>query len=192
MSVTLRHLGNYRKRKDPEHPLANVRGMVPIHRAVLYDKIGPGSHPCQWCNHTVTWTTDGPRVPGALIVDHINADKFDNRLENLAPSCLSCNSRRGGLSKHRRLRSYNVRPGRESRPREDPANGIVDAAEIARRLSVRLGTVHQWRLRGIGFPEPFLRLDIGPIWIWSAVRAWAVSTGREIGEEPPLGRSEVV
>src|SRR5689334_2898842 len=38
-------------RKD--HPLADGQGRVSLYRCVLYDKIGPGTHPCHWCQNPV-------------------------------------------------------------------------------------------------------------------------------------------
>lgn len=38
----------------PGHPLA-TNGSVREHRAVLFDKIGPGMHSCHWCAKPVTW-----------------------------------------------------------------------------------------------------------------------------------------
>ena len=36
----------YAEEKNPEHPLANKRGVVAVHRRILYDKIGPEEHHC--------------------------------------------------------------------------------------------------------------------------------------------------
>lgn len=77
------------------HPLSRVRtGVVMEHRFVLYEAIGPGTHPCNWCAKPVTWDVRKPGHPDFLTVDHLNWDPADNRLENLVPSCLSCNQRR--------------------------------------------------------------------------------------------------
>lgn len=75
------------------HPLAGAQGKVLAHRVVLYDLIGPGSHPCHWCGATVTWRRGRVRV-GSLVVDHLNEVKTDNRPENLVPSCNPCNTTR--------------------------------------------------------------------------------------------------
>ena len=77
---------------NPTHPLAWASGVVPVHRAVLYDAIGPGTHPCHWCGVDITWEVR--KGPGALEADHLNAIRSDNRRENLVPSCAACNRRR--------------------------------------------------------------------------------------------------
>ena len=68
----------------PDHPLATKRGAVYLHRAVLYDWIGPGPHPCHWCEMVLDWAE--------LTADHVDWDKANNAPENLVPSCLPCNS----------------------------------------------------------------------------------------------------
>lgn len=77
----------YIKRGLPGHLLADKQGAVYEHRAVLLDKIGPGTHPCNWCGTSVTWMDD-------LEVDHVNHVRDDNTADNLVPSCHSCNTRR--------------------------------------------------------------------------------------------------
>lgn len=61
--------------------------------------------------------------------------------------------------------------------RVDP-DDLVGVAEIAERLSVKTGVVHDWRRRHVDFPEPLLRLRMGYIWRWREVEAWASRTGR--------------
>lgn len=80
----------------PDHPLAGVNGYVAEHRAVLFDLIGPGEHPCHWCGKHVRWTNRlvGTGHAGMLVVDHVNANGLDNRVENLVPSCQGCNASR--------------------------------------------------------------------------------------------------
>ena len=56
---------------------------------------------------------------------------------------------------------------------------LVGAAEIAARLGVsRPQVIHTWRRRHGEFPEPVLELDMGLIWYWPEVEAWASKTGR--------------
>lgn len=71
-----------------DHPLAH-RGNVAEHRKVLYDKIGPGPHPCHWkCGKILQWDR------WHLVSDHLDGDTFNNNPDNLVPSCQGCNMRR--------------------------------------------------------------------------------------------------
>lgn len=83
----------YWLRSDPTHPLAFANGDVLVHRAVLYADVGPGKHPCHWCGSTVDWGIAFP-AEGALVVDHLDADRLNNALPNLVPACQPCNARR--------------------------------------------------------------------------------------------------
>lgn len=71
----------------PGHPLAHADGRVRIHRAVLYDAIGPGAHPCHWCGDLLTWKEN-------LVVDHLDGDTWNNDISNLVASCPPCNRKR--------------------------------------------------------------------------------------------------
>ncbi|AEQ21068.1 putative HNH endonuclease [Rhodococcus phage E3] len=81
-----------------DHPLANAHGVVYEHRKVLHEQLGPGSHPCHWIDRygcgreALEWISEDR--DNRLTVDHLNWDRSDNRPENLAPACYSCNSRR--------------------------------------------------------------------------------------------------
>lgn len=87
-------------RVDIHHPVAVINGAVKgpravkatvyEHKYVLYEKIGPGPHPCHWCGVPLNWIP-GTRE-GALLADHLNEDKRDNRPENLVPACNGCNT----------------------------------------------------------------------------------------------------
>jgi len=50
---------------------------------------------CYWCGAIIDWFPGGKTSAGALIVDHLNEKRDDNRLENLVPSCHRCNALRG-------------------------------------------------------------------------------------------------
>lgn len=85
----------YRMTSSTGHPLAGGAGNVTEHRFVLFEKIGPGSHPCHWCGMSVKWTSRELAFANQLQVDHVNGDRLDNSPENLVPSCPRCNIRRG-------------------------------------------------------------------------------------------------
>lgn len=83
----------YKTKCNPAHPLAGKRGVVYVHRMVLFDEIGFGPHACHWCAAEVDWLPKGD--PRELQPDHLNNDGGDNRIENLVPSCRACNGLRG-------------------------------------------------------------------------------------------------
>ena len=55
---------------------------------------------------------------------------------------------------------------------------IVDMATMADLLGVKKRTIHSWRRRGLGFPEPLGRMGVSPYWNWEEVSKWAKATGR--------------
>lgn len=80
------------------HPIANPSGLTRYHRVVLWDKLGGKDAKCHWdCGKQLSWALKHPH-PNAMVVDHVNAVKNDNRPENLVPSCQSCNSKRADHS----------------------------------------------------------------------------------------------
>ena len=101
-NVTVSLGRRYRYRYLPSHPLADKSGRVYEHRAVLFDEIGPGPHPCHWCGVDVDWLPKA--TPGELQPDHLNNDGADNRTENLVPSCRDCNTTRGAQRRADALR----------------------------------------------------------------------------------------
>lgn len=81
---------------EPSHPLAGKNGYLPIYRFLLYNKIGPGWHPCNWCGKKIRWIINIRRTGGfTLIVDHVDNNPKNNHISNLVPSCQSCNTKRG-------------------------------------------------------------------------------------------------
>lgn len=80
----------YIKRKN--HPLSTPSGRIPEHRVILYDKIGPGPHPCHHCGKPVDWMPGRHTARGALVADHLDDDSLNNDPANLVPSCHPCNS----------------------------------------------------------------------------------------------------
>ena len=83
----------YARFPAPEHPLADAAGTVAVHRWVLYERIGPGSHACHWCGIEVRWMK-GLR-PGALVADHVDANPRNNEPGNVVQACQRCNAARG-------------------------------------------------------------------------------------------------
>lgn len=81
-----------------DHPLSTSGGVVSEHRKVLFDRIGPGPHECHWnemygCGRaSLEW---GGLQGDSLCVDHLDDDRTNNSPENLVPSCIACNLRRG-------------------------------------------------------------------------------------------------
>lgn len=56
---------------------------------------------------------------------------------------------------------------------------LVTTAEIAERLGLAHSeTVHSWRRRQIGFPEPAVERGRTLLWNWPDVERWARATGR--------------
>jgi len=93
-----------RMRSAPGHPIAPPGGVVAVARLVLYDKIGPGSHPCHWCDESVRWIVGcGPGEPGTLIADHLDWDRNNDNPENLVASCHRCNVNRTRTGKGRSI-----------------------------------------------------------------------------------------
>jgi hypothetical protein len=101
--VTASHGRRYRSVYRPGHPLAGSGGKVYVHRAVLYDKIGPGPADCHWCGKTLHWTsTRGDK--DCLTADHLNSIGDDNSPDNLVPACPRCNTLRGQQARAAALR----------------------------------------------------------------------------------------
>jgi 5-methylcytosine-specific restriction endonuclease McrA len=87
----------YVRVKAPGHPPARD-GWVREHQLVLYTRIGPGVHNCHNCGAPVTWG-------GTLEVDHLDRNRQNNRVDNLAAACRSCqNGNRRFSSRQERMR----------------------------------------------------------------------------------------
>lgn len=103
--MRLRRRGTTEKHKKPEkikhsqgyvlispedHPLMIGRpsgSRLYEHRVVFFDAHGGGLHDCHWCGVTIDFED--------MHVDHVNAIKDDNRIENLVAACPTCNKSRG-------------------------------------------------------------------------------------------------
>lgn len=85
----LEHSHGYLLDYAPGHPLetANGKGRVYQHRRVYYDAHGAGPFNCFHCGAVVVW--------GALHIDHLDDNKQNNTISNLAASCPVCNQQRG-------------------------------------------------------------------------------------------------
>jgi hypothetical protein len=81
------HSAGYMLRRAKGHPMAVGGSRAYVHRMVYYDAYGEGPFACKWCGKEVTWDN--------LHIDHLNEDKKDNSLSNLAASCCKCNTGRG-------------------------------------------------------------------------------------------------
>lgn len=82
----------YQVKTVKSHATCGSNGLTYRHRMVLYDAIGPGQHNCHWCNAEIEWLAKGKRK---LVVDHVDANKLNNDIGNLVPSCSPCNANRG-------------------------------------------------------------------------------------------------
>lgn len=83
-----------RMMRVPGHPIAPPGGTVAESRLVLYDKIGPGTHPCEWCEKPVTWKPGDRTSADSLFADHLDWNRHNNDPANLVPSCNACNAHR--------------------------------------------------------------------------------------------------
>lgn len=98
------------------HPATNASGITSEHRIVLWDKLGGKDANCHWCEKPLSWAKTYPE-DGAMVTDHVNTVKNDNRPENLVPSCALCNiTREGGQN-------------RKPSPNADRACGAVDGCD---------------------------------------------------------------
>lgn len=120
-----RHSEGYSLVRAPDHPLADSRGYVAEHRFVLYAAIGDGPHDCHWCGKTLEWTS--------IAVDHLNEVRTDNRIENLAASCIGCNAARSTLK---------PAPAEAELRNALARNGTI--AGIAREFGVGHSTAGDW------------------------------------------------
>lgn len=122
----------YRSRWMPGHPLAGANHKVYLHRLVLWEKIGPGAHPCYWCGETVVWQGE-PR----LVVDHFDEDGDNNHPDNLNPSCTRCNTSRARNAQMHRSHEAGWYAGpRSNRPKVQ--RRLEAAATAAARHAPRL------------------------------------------------------
>lgn len=115
--------------KAKDHPLARRDGWTYEHRLVYHSANGAGPFNCHWCSKQVSW--------GDLHIDHLNDDKKDNRIENLAATCAGCNTSRGIWKRKEKI--LNMR-GVEFNGDKDTVHGW------AKRLGIPFHVL-SWRLR---------------------------------------------
>ena len=85
------------------HPLADRRGRVLYHRALLWDTLGPGPHPCIYCGAPVRFDQTDQDAPDYATCEHRDGNRLNNDPNNLAPCCWPCNrERQGSPGEHRR------------------------------------------------------------------------------------------
>lgn len=79
--------------RRPLHPLSSADGRVHRDRLVLWEKIGPGHHPCHWCGRDLQWYSKiRPwSKPDYLVADHLDRNCRNDTPENLVPACYQCN-----------------------------------------------------------------------------------------------------
>lgn len=96
----IEHSGGYLLVYAPDHPLrTGASPRVYEHRKVYYDAHGAGPFKCHVCASSLKWDS--------LHIDHLNDDVKDNRIENLAPACPACNTKRGQWKVARHAREVN-------------------------------------------------------------------------------------
>jgi len=112
------------------------------HKYVLYEKIGPGPHPCHWCGTELNWLP-GNRA-GVIIADHLDGNGRNNNPDNLVVSCNGCNTIRSRTGFRSSITSDDLFVTHKDGSRTRAAQviceecGISFLAEVAR---VKRGTV---------------------------------------------------
>ena len=81
------HTHGYVVEHAPGHFLANSANEVFQHRRVFFEANGEGPFSCHWCSSHLEWST--------LHIDHLDDVKTNNVIDNLKPSCPTCNTARG-------------------------------------------------------------------------------------------------
>lgn len=97
----INHSAGYVIEHNLDHPLSKG-GNVYKHRMVYYNAHGEGPFNCYWCNDDVTWAS--------MHIDHLDANKKNNKLYNLVASCPRCNMKR---ARHNLLKTMDKKYGVE-------------------------------------------------------------------------------
>lgn len=132
------HSHGYLLEYRPDHWLADrlSGNRVYQHRRVFFDAHGEGPFNCNWCGIQVSWSD--------MHVDHLNAVRDDNRLENLVSSCAKCNQKRGN-------EKMRVTARQKSKAKIDWNGESLTAGQWAKRLGIGRNSV-RWRLNN-GWPK---------------------------------------
>ena len=76
-----------------DHPLSEGRNAIREHRLVLWDRVGPGAHPCHYCGTLVEWRVGVHAWHGALVAEHLDRNTANNDPSNIVVACQPCNIR---------------------------------------------------------------------------------------------------
>lgn len=79
----------YVKVKVVGHPMMTGSGWQYEHRVIAYDANAGLCPPCFWCSSPLAWSETH--------IDHLDENKSNNKRENLAVTCVSCNRARGAM-----------------------------------------------------------------------------------------------
>lgn len=129
----LEHSHGYVLQHYPNHPLATRRQKSRMyqHRVRYYDAHGDGPFNCHWCGCQVGW--------GDMHVDHLNAERADNRIENLVASCPKCNQKRG-------FEKMRLTHRKRSNARIDWNGKSLCFSEVAEMIGISAQSV-RWRVK---------------------------------------------
>ena len=93
------HSNGYLQITDPTHPLADSKGSVLLHRAVLWDRFAGKTPSCAFCGVVLSWRR-GQKHPVAT-AEHLDGNRKNNDPWNIVAACLSCNSARSWATTNR-------------------------------------------------------------------------------------------
>ncbi|MDF2995271.1 MAG: hypothetical protein K0R27_908 [Xanthobacteraceae bacterium] len=74
------------------HPLAS-NGYAYEHRKIFYDAHPAGPFACHYCDDELVWDPE-PSGANGVLISHLDGDKTNNNLSNLAPTCSICSRAR--------------------------------------------------------------------------------------------------
>lgn len=159
-------------RVDADHPAAALFGHQPKrgrrvvvykHKLILFEKIGPGQHPCHWCGASLRWGHG--TAEGIIVGDHLDGDPTNNHPDNLVPACNGCNT---------------IRARTEFRPRIGDDEAVVVAPNGTR---TRGGSL-QCEVCGTEFVASVARIKRQTVRTCSRACAGAKGRASRWGKEP--------